>query len=505
MANVEIPALAKKYENYVLECRKKLHRMAELGGNEVKTSAFIASEAKKLKLPVEKVSRTGLIVTLDTGREGNGVALRADIDALPIDENKNNLKRPRTIVSDNPHTCHACGHDCHMAMLLGAMKVLCDMRGSLTGRVYFCFEEGEEISSGWDGMLEALEQKSVNTVFGLHVSSALEHGYVNIEAGPRMGGTVGVEATFVGRGGHGSRPDLSVNPIFAAASAVTALPTAIVNQVDVNETVTLGITSVQGGKTNNIIPDTARVLGTMRFFNIDAGKSALKIEREVFSSCARMNRCTVEFGPSNNLLLSPTVNDADAVKLALGAIAPLLPEGSLVHEEKWYGSESFSQYLVRYKGAFGFLGVRNEQTGCFAEHHSEYFDVDDSGLINGVICHAAYAAEAVKNSEVASWGFTPAEDFMLDGDEDAAEVPPAEAAPAAFSSAKYNLDSKIGVLLKSKEAKKAVDSVVKGIVDHPQIGFAKGMTVRKAAKLLPSVFTEEVLSKVEEALAGVKD
>ena len=398
-----IPELAKQYEEYTVQCRRQVHRYAELAGQEVKTAALIAGEARKLGLSVETVSATGLIVTLDTHRPGSGVVLRADMDALPIPENPRNMTRQRSVISEDPQTSHACGHDFHVAILLGAMRVLWELREELSGKIYFCFEEGEETGSGWPGMMQALEHRQVNTAFALHVASSMEHGLVCVDDGPRMGGMVGVDATFIGRGGHGSRPDLSVNPVFAAAAALCNLSVAFANQIDANETVTLGITSIQGGNAPNVIPDTARVLGSLRCFCLEEGKKALEILKRVFEDTAHMHRCRVEYGETNDILLRPTVNDPDASRLARQTLSAVLPQGTVVSSPKWYGSESFSEYLMRYKGAFGFLGGRNEALGCYAEHHNEYFDADESALRTGIICYAAYAAAALCSPEVSGW------------------------------------------------------------------------------------------------------
>ena len=252
--------------------------------------------------------------------------------------------------------------------------------------------------------MEALERRNVNTAFALHVSSALTHGLVGLDYGPRMGGMIGVDVDFHGRGGHGSRPDLSINPVFAAASALNNLAVAFANQIDANETVTLGITSIQGGNIYNVFPDTARVLGTFRYFSPKEGEKAERIMRTVFESTAQMHNCTVTYNPSTGKIVGPTINDDDAVDIARETFAEILPAGTVVKGEKWYGSESFSEYLNRFKGVFVFLGVRNEDIGCGAEHHNAYFDLDESALVTGAVCHAAYAVAMMDRADVSQWG-----------------------------------------------------------------------------------------------------
>ena len=400
----QILRLAAAQEEYIINCRRYLHSIPELSGQEWETIAFVEAEAEKMGLPMEKVTNTGRIFTLDTGRPGNTVALRADIDALPVQETEENLKCRRSVISSRPGVSHACGHDGHMAILLGAMQILCAMKEELCGQILFCFEEGEEDSSAWEGMVQALERRQVNTAFGLHVSSAMERGLVGLDHGPRMGGMIGVDVNFNGRGGHGSRPDLSINPVFAAASALNNLAVAFANQIDANETVTLGITSIQGGNIYNVFPDTARVMGTFRYFSPKEGEKAERIMRTVFESTAQMHNCTITYNPATGKIVGPTINDTEAVDIARETFAGILPAGTVVKGEKWYGSESFSEYLNRFKGVFVFLGVRNETQGCAAEHHNAFFDLDESALVTGAICHAAYAVSMMDRPEVAAWG-----------------------------------------------------------------------------------------------------
>ena len=487
-----LPDLIKENEQYMINCRRTVHRFAEVGGKEVKTSAFVQKEAEALGLPAEKVSETGLMITLDTGHPGNGVALRAELDALPIPESPDNITGPRCVISDNPETSHACGHDAHVGMLLGAMRVLHALRDQLSGRIYFCFEEGEENGAGWLSMLDALGEKEVNTVFALHVSSRLDSGLVSVEAGPRTAGVEEINAAFIGRGGHASRPDLSINPVYAAASAVTDLAVAFVNQMDPNDPVTLGITSISGGTAENAFPDTAQVIGGMRFFSMESGKLADKIVRKVFSNSADMHNCGIRFEPSMSFALPPTINDEDASDLAFRAFKKVLPEDTLVHADNWFASDTFSEYLTRYKGVYAFLGTRNEALGTTAEHHNEHFDVDESMLTRGALCYAAYAAEAAKDQKVHTWA----------GHEDK----DTESEPVtAHKDSKYSLDSKIGEILKSQEAINVIESIVPGVITHPQVKYFKGMTLRKAAKMLPDVLTPEIISRTEEELSRIED
>ena len=500
----QLPELIKENEQYIIDCRRTVHRFAEVGGTEVKTSAFIRKEAEALGLAVEEVSETGLLITLDTGRPGNGVALRSEIDALPIPENPNNMKGPKCVVSDDPETSHTCGHDAHVGMLLGTMRALCKLKDQLSGRIYFCFEEGEENGLGWCGMLDALETREVNTVFALHVSSRLDSGLVSVEPGPRMAGTEEINATFIGRGGHSSRPDLSINPVYAAASAVCDLAVAFTNQIDPNDPVTLGITSISGGAAGNAFPDTAQVIGGMRFFSVESGKLADRIVKKVFSNSADMHNCKIQFEPSMSFFLPPTINDEEASAFAKRALGRVLPEGTIVPADKWFGSDSFSEYLMRYKGVYAFLGTRNEALGTTAEHHNEHFDVDESVLARGALCYAAYAIEAVGDRGIRSWKRNGELDDELDEIENDGSSSGSSDTLTIHKDSKYSLDSKIGEILKAQEAIDAIESIVPGIITHPQAKYFKSMTLRKAAKMLPDMLSSEILVRIEDALSKIE-
>ena len=279
-------------------------------------------------------------------------------------------------------------------MLLGAMEVLCRIREELTGRVVFCFESDEENGSGWPLLLPVLEALGIDRCFAIHVLSSLESGKLSIQPGGRMSGMVAVDAEFVGRGGHGSRPDLSVNPVFAAAAALSNLAVAAANRITPGEVLTLGITAIQGGSVFNVIPDRARILGTMRYFSREIGQTALDMQKSVFDHTAAMYGCTVEYAPRNRIYLEPVVNDPDCVRMA----RENLPAGWLADCDPWYASETFSDGRNRWPGALAFLGIKNEDLGSGAEHHNEHFDVDESALWRGTACYALFAVEALAES-----------------------------------------------------------------------------------------------------------
>ena len=386
-------------QDYAVKLRRTIHEIAELSNEEVRTSALVEEELKSFGLCPERIAPYTLVALLDTGRPGKTVALRADLDALAVPENPNNLARPRNCVSGTPGHCHACGHDAHTAMLLGAAKLLCEIKDQLCGRFYFCFEQGEETGKaiGATAIVNYLHKVNADTIWAIHVYKGLESGKMCVEAGPRMAGAAGVEVTVRGKGGHGSRPDLSASPVYCASAIVTNLAGAFVNQIDANETVTMGITSIEGGGgSGNIFPDTASIYGSFRFFNVEEGEKAVGILKSVAEHTAAMNKCTVEYGSKTRVLVGPCINNEACSAMAQRELPKVLGPDVLSSCERWYASESFSYYLAQFPGVFCHLGIKNPEYGSGAEHHNEYFDVDEGVLHLGIAASVQYAACAAE-------------------------------------------------------------------------------------------------------------
>lgn len=389
----EILTLAKEYEAYVKEQRRYFHIHPEVSGEEVETSKRLKAETKAMGLEVQELKGTGFIGILDTGRPGKTLVIRSDIDALPMDESGENLKGPKTCVSAVPGVFHGCGHDAHMAIALGVMKVLCRLKDRLSGKILFAFEEGEERGSGVEAMLEALKEWKPDGVYANHVTAFMDTGTICADGGPRMAGAIGIDMTVHGQGGHGSRPDLSVNPIIAACQIVNQLSVAWATRIDVTKTVTLSIGQIKSGQQSNIIPDDAYIGGSCRFYDLEEAKKAEAIICEVAEGVAKVNRCTVTMGTRNKILVSPVVNDQELAELSREGIQEILPQGTLISDVKWFASESFSRYTGMFPCVLNFIGIRNEEKGTGAEHHNGRFDVDEDALQTAVIAAAKFAVD----------------------------------------------------------------------------------------------------------------
>lgn len=378
----------KELEQYLYNTRGYLHENPEESGKEFETSKFLQEEVKKLGLSIEPVPGTGFIATLDTGKPGKTVAIRADIDALPMPEAEENLKTKKKYVSKNEGVCHSCGHDAHMSMALTSAKILTELKDQLKGKILFLFEEGEERGLGIEAMINAIKDKEIDGVWGIHVTSFMPSGTINVEAGPRMAGASVIDFDVVGRGGHGSRPDLSINPVFAAANVLVALGSAWANRINVEETVTLGLTMINGGTAMNIIPDKVSIAGTLRFFNKDEADKAIEVIKHTVEYTAKAHYCDVIFGNSSPLSFkssNPVINDEALSEVAENALMEILPEGAVTRGTNWFASESFRRYSEVAPAVLAFLGMENEELGVGAEHHNVHFDIDEEAMKTGVI------------------------------------------------------------------------------------------------------------------------
>lgn len=373
-----------------VKIRRYLHEHPELTSEEVETSNFLKEEIRKLNLEIVEVEGTGFYAILDTKKPGKTIGLRTDIDALPVMENEKNLAGPRQCISKIPGKMHACGHDAHMSMLLSTAEILVKNKDLLQGRVIFIFEEGEELGTGIDAMVKALKKENIDGFYGCHVTNFLKTGEMVFQGGPLMAGSNGVDIVIRGRGGHGSRPDLSISPIFAAAAVVNNLASAWVNQLDVTKTVTLGLGKISGGTIRNVIPDEVTIEGTLRYFDEEAGDHAMEVVKHVAENTAKTFHCQAILGKENKTIVRPVINDEDLATLAQEALAEHIPH-MITDQQPWFASESFSGYRQLAPALFAFVGIANDEVGSGAEHHNEYFDIDEEAMYYGTLAEVLFA------------------------------------------------------------------------------------------------------------------
>lgn len=390
MTGAQLNALIDAQQDYVVQLRRMFHEYPETAHEEKETKKRIMAELDKIGIPYETVDGNGLIARIEGAMPGKHKVLRADMDGLPVLEDPCNLKQPKVCVSRIAGKCHACGHDAHMAMLLTTLKVLNEVKDQLPGTVYGVFEEAEEVLGGSEQILEGLAKYPIDECFALHVYYHLDVGKVNVAPGPRMAGSAGLGVTFHGKSGHGSRPDQAISPIIPLAHYITQLNSAYNNQLNVEHPVTLGFGQLVSGTANNIIPETASVYGSSRFFDRESGEKAFEIMNRLAENTAASFGCTVEYDPMHRVGVYPVINDTAVVKGFTEKFTELFGADQLSDCEKWYASESFSNFTTKYPGAIGFLGIRNEELGSGALHHSAQFDIDERALLIGVRAEVAF-------------------------------------------------------------------------------------------------------------------
>jgi amidohydrolase len=385
----------KEIDPYVRSIRGYIHEHPEKSLQEFETSKFLKAEVEKLGLKVYPSSPTGFYTILETGRPGKTIALRTDIDALPVKENPFNLKQTKRWISKNDGVAHVCGHDGHIAVSLGTLKILNDLKDRLKGRIIFIFEDAEEIAGGVDNMIKALSEYRIDAIYGNHVNAAIPVGELSITEGPVMAGAAGIGFDVIGRGGHASRPDQSINPVYAAAHILTGISVAWNNQIDITKTVTLGITQIHGGEASNIFPNSVFIGGTLRFFDRAAGEQAVEVFKRVASSVAEAHNAQVKFSEESKVSMEPVVNDSSLASIAREVAGELFP-GHIISGDQMYGCEPFSRYRSIAPILYIFIGIANDELGSGAAHHNDKFDIDEDALQYGV---GAMVGFAIKMTE----------------------------------------------------------------------------------------------------------
>jgi amidohydrolase len=357
--------------------RRALHKRPELGFAEHETAAFVAARLRELVMDVKTgVAKTGVVGVLRAAAPSRPpVLLRADMDALPIVETPG-----RSYGSEFAGTMHACGHDGHMAMLLGAASVLSAVRERIDRDVVFCFQPGEEGFGGADAMIRegVLSEHGVAEVYGLHLWSLFPVGTVQVRSGPTMAAQDEFVATMVGKAGHGAMPHEARDPVVAAAQAVVALQSVVARSIDPIHPAVVSVGSLHAGTAPNVIPEAATMHGTLRSFDEGVREILRRRVREVLEGTAAAAGCRLDY------TLSPgypaVVNDPEAVSRVRRHAALVVGAANVVDPAPMAAAEDFAYFLRRVPGAFAFIGAGNAARGITAPHHAPNFDIDESAL-----------------------------------------------------------------------------------------------------------------------------
>lgn len=382
--NIEM--LGKKYSNYMVEMRRYFHENPEPSSEEYNTSAKIKSELDKMGIPYISIAGTGIIGTITGTKPGKTVALRADMDALQVNECTG-----LPFASKKEGLMHACGHDGHIASLLGAAKILNEIKDEIHGTVKLFFQPAEETAQGAKKMIEEGALEGVDGVFGIHLWADIELGKISVEAGPRMASTDLFRIKVTGKGGHGSLPHQGVDAVVVGSAIVMNLQSIVSREISPLEPAVVSVGQIKSGSRFNVIAPDAFMDGTTRAFSAEVrGKFHSMIDR-IAKNTAEAYRATAV--TEYEYLVPVTINDERCSAIAEEAVRETFGEEALTKFPKITGSEDFSYFSNEREGVLCFVGTGTEN---YYPHHHPKFAVDERALPISASMYAAYAVNYLK-------------------------------------------------------------------------------------------------------------
>lgn len=389
-----IDSKATAIESKVIEWRRDLHMYPELGNQETRTAKKVADHLRSLGIEVtENVAVTGVVGILKGGKPGPTVALRADMDGLPVTE-RNDLpfRSVNTATYNGQETgvMHACGHDTHVAILMGVAEVLAGMKNDLAGTVKFIFQPAEEgvydaDIAGAELMVKEGVMNDVDAIFGLHIAAQMEVGKIGYRSGPAMAAVDNLEITVNGRQAHGASPWSSVDPIVTSSQIVMGLQTILSRSVNITEApaiVTVG--AIHGGIRHNIIPEKVEMIGTIRTFGEEQQNLIHKRITEIVTNIAESAGATVDL--TINKLYPATINHPGLTSAMLPTIEAAAGKENVINVPLATGAEDFSFFQMEKPGLFINLGgmKKGGDPATTASHHTPDFYIDEGGFVLGM-------------------------------------------------------------------------------------------------------------------------
>jgi amidohydrolase len=389
-ATIEVPA---SLTADVIALRRDFHMNPELGFEENRTAGIVAERLRTLGYDVHTgIAKTGVVGVMKGAKPGKTIMLRADMDCLPIDE-----ENAVDYKSANTQKMHACGHDGHVAILLGAAELIAARKVEIAGTVCVLFQPAEEGGGGGREMVKegVLERFGIERAYGLHLASAHPVGQLGFREGPMYASSDSIEITIEGKGGHGAAPHLSIDPIYLAGEFIVAVQQIVSRQIDPLEPAVVTIGSIHGGTTHNVIPSRVRLLGTVRAFNPDVrAKMAERIERVLKGICDTAG-ATYDF---TYLWRYPvTSNNAEQTQYIKALATEHFGEAQVAEVPKLMGAEDFSFFAEKVPACFYTLGANGGPDTAWPHHHAR-FNIDEAALATGVKMMATIALNAPANA-----------------------------------------------------------------------------------------------------------
>ena len=392
MDYLKIKEESKSISDWIVKIRRELHEHPELMYEEFRTSELIRRELDKLDIQyIHPIAETGVLASIGNGN-GPCVALRADMDALPIHE-----ETDVPFKSKIDGKMHACGHDCHVSMLLGAAKLLKDKESEINGTIKLLFQPAEEGGAGGKLMREegALENPDVERIFGLHVWPQMPSGQIGSREGTFLAATSSLSLTVKGVGGHAAVPQLAKDPVLTSARIITNLQSIISRELDPLESGVVSITVINGGNASNVIPSEVKVKGTLRSLTMNGLKELQKRVKEISEGIAQTHGCEaiVEYVGND---YPPTVNDSEMWKFAKNVGIELLGDDNVSDLDAVMGGEDFAYYTEKVKGCFVVLGMNNPDIDATYSVHHPMFKADEDALHIGTALHTIFALKSLE-------------------------------------------------------------------------------------------------------------
>ncbi len=392
----DIKQMVEKEQKYLQDMYVYFHENPEVGGKEENTVKVVMDELKKMGIECEH-RKGGVIGWINKGKPGKKVALRADVDALPMAESPDNLQGARRYCSQVADAMHACGHDGHTAMLLTGAKIMVENADDIDGEVVLLFEQGEEMGYGVDGIAHMVLDEKPDAIWGIHLYAGMPSGKISVDAGPRMAAGIFFEIEITGQGGHGSRPDLSQSPIDCLVDVYNNMNAMKMTHLDPFKATTFSVGKIHGGSAPNIIPESISFAGSFRVTDTEESKKAVNRTVDILKHCCALHHCTYEIKSGLKPSGMVVMNHPGLAKAAEEAIRQEMGDEYIQSVPPWMASESMSKYLKYAPGVFAFVGIANEEKGTGAAHHNPHFEVDEEVLPLGVMATLAYTRYVMAN------------------------------------------------------------------------------------------------------------
>lgn len=387
---------ARRELNNARRVRRDLHQHPELGFQETRTSSLISNELSRLGLSVRTgVAGTGVVALLEAPAEGPTVLLRSDIDALPISE-----VTGADYASRSPGVMHACGHDGHTAILLSVARLLCDRRSELAGRVKFVFQPAEELMQGAARMVAegVLQDPRPDCCLALHLDNSREVGWLGITPGAIMAGADSFRIQLTGVGGHGAIPQLTRDPIVAAAQLVTAIQSIVARNIDPLAGGVISVGVMRGGTAFNVIPPQVVLEGTIRAYDPAVRETLVTRLQSLAEGIPASMGCTGEI--EVHALTPPVVNDPHLTRTVRDVAEKIFPGTEIDTEFRDSASDDMAHMMRDIPGCYFFVGSANREVGLAAPHHDPAFDFDEESMAYGIALLSAASMHLLRGGGI---------------------------------------------------------------------------------------------------------